>query len=159
MEAIRLQIRELLMEEIGRLKAAGGISSPKNTEEVVSMKSDSDLNAFAKRLIELCQDKNKQGDILSGQYRFKLSQATVTRLRESTTSHAAVNSQQPPTLQQVPQQIPTHAQFDKRMITERDIENLPEGTKSISIIKSAVFTPLARDEVRRRNINLQRIAS
>jgi hypothetical protein len=47
--------------------------------------------------------------------------------------------------------------ISKTLITERDIGNLNASEKTINIWKSSRLTPLAKDEIRRRGITIERI--
>ena len=50
-----------------------------------------------------------------------------------------------------------YVSIDKILITERDIGKLDSAEKAINIWKSSRLTPLARDEIRRRGIKIERI--
>ena len=54
---------------------------------------------------------------------------------------------------------PVRQQFSYGLLTEKDVEALPDGTRVVSVGKSVRFTPLARDELRRLNIKIERIAA
>ncbi len=148
MQDMRQMIREVLVEELARLRGTG-LAQPQVTEETVSLRTDADLDGFVRHLVKLCEDAGKRADILAGRHRFRLGHAAPV----------AVPAAQPAVAQAVtPAAAPanTRTHFDKGMITERHINDLPAGVRTITGGKGVRLTPLARDEIRRRNIRFER---
>ena len=156
MSEIKELIRELLREELAKMvSASGSVSGPQITEEVITVRSSMDLNSFANRVIELAQDGKKRADILAGKHVFRLKTdadyASTTRASSAHVhAHVPTASTSTPTRQ---------ANFSSGMVTEREVNNLPEGTTTITANKSVRFTPLAKDEMCRRGIKLERTST
>jgi len=140
---LRVLIREVLQEEIGKLKSAAG-NQPRQAAEMVSLTSDSDLNAFARKVAAMCADATARRRILDSQIHFALSgeaganQSRAASDRVRTATGAAV------------------ATFEKGLLNEKIIDTLPEGTRVINCGRRVHFTPLARDRIRQRGITLKR---
>jgi len=141
-DEIRSLIREVLAEELKAFKAMGGKEaaveqSVEVREEVVTIANDSDLNAFAVRLLDLAKNEGANADIRAGRLRFCLQ------------GGAAIGSQnesgkgQPVT-------------FEKGLVSEKQIAGLRDGS-AIRATGAVCFTPLALDEIRRKHIRLERI--
>ncbi len=142
MDDLRIIIRDLLSEELLKLRSDIAPIAPHTTEEAVAIRSSADLNGFVHRLLNMAQDGQVRADILEGRHRFCLSH----------------DGTQPITAQSTPAQSIT-AQFTRGMVSERDVASLPEGTRSIKAAPPVRFTPLARDELRRRSIKIERTAA
>jgi len=148
MSELRHLIREILVEELKRLpgQGAGPDVVPSVTEEQVSIRSNADLTAFVQRLMAAAQDGRLRGDIMAGRHVFRLAD----------TAPRQVQAHQP--LAPSPQAQGT-VRFERGMISERDVASLARETTRIDIGKSVRFTPLARDELRRRGITVERAQS
>ena len=139
---LRAMIRELLREELAALK--GGGPTPTRREEEVTISSDADLAAFVQRLLRLAQDGQARAAIESGQHVFRLARGGGAPVHAFQPSAPAPGAPPPPT------------RFERGLITEKAIASLPDGQRSVSVGKHVRFTPLARDELRRRNIRIER---
>ncbi|MFT5114119.1 MAG: hypothetical protein ACI8P9_003453 [Parasphingorhabdus sp.] len=141
MDDVRSMIREVLREELARIKS----SSVRAEEEVVTIGSDIELGAFVQKILELGNDATRKADILAGRYVFKLRQISPQNHLEAN-SVVATHTPSP------------RVRFSKSMITERDVAGFPDGTVAIMTDKKVRLTPLARDEIRRRGIQLEKVA-
>jgi len=144
---IRTVIREILLEELDSYIDRSGNEIRK---EKISISSDGDLKAFALRLLEMAGNGDLKTDLQSGKIQFVLE-------REATGSNAGtcntVGSQKPAQ--------PVRAdsvQFHKGLVTEKDITRLDGGISRIDAGKNVFFTPLAKDEIRRRGLRIERIS-
>ncbi len=149
MEDLRRTIREILSEELARLRSdpeAAPITAPRVSEESVVIRSSADLNDFARRVLAMAQDGRRRADILDGRHRFTLAQGAAAPVQAHLPAAPA------------PQATPV-AQFTRGLISERDIAALPGGTRRLRAGKAVRFTPLARDELRRRGITVERTSS
>lgn len=146
MSDLRAVIREVLAEELSRLHL-GDNASPDLKEETVRIRNDSELQAFVQRLLSLMQDGRARTEIESGRYVFRLGSSAAQ----------PVAAHQP--LAPSPSAAPAAVRFDKGLITEREISRLPEGQRTIAITKAVRLTPLAREELRRRGIRIERANS
>lgn len=52
--------------------------------------------------------------------------------------------------------VPEHTELNCRLVTVQTIDELPANTERLSLVHAAVITPAARDEARRRGIELER---
>ena len=148
MSEIRDLIRTLLREELQRLRADIAAPAPQATMESVTIRSSADLNAFAKRLVQLAQDGAFKADVLAGRHQFVLNGPSAPH-----SAAIPLQAHQPTAPSPA---APATATFASGMLSERDIAGLPDGTRSISVGKSVRLTPLARDEMARRGIKLER---
>lgn len=146
MEDLRSLIRDVLSEELARLRPEAAPVAPRVTEEVVAIRSSADLNAFAQKLLGMAQDGRVRADILEERHRFRLSHDGAAPVMAHQPMAPAAN-------------VPPTAQFSSGMVSERDITALPDGTRSIRAAKPVRFTPLAHDELRRRGIKVERTQS
>ncbi len=138
---LRQLIREVLNEELAAFRARG-VPSPTRAKnvETVAISSDTDLGAFARRVLTLGRDAKIRGDIESGRYEFRLT-------REPGPSGEVAGST---AVSGAP------ASFDRGLITENQIKALAPGTTCVRAGKSVRFTPLARDEMRKMGIKVER---
>lgn len=136
---IRSLIREVLAEELKSIRSNGGAASvaPKETVETISITSDADLNMFAKRILKLADDASARADMQAGRLRFQLSGQQSTSVKPPVAAGTVVS-------------------FEKGLISEKKIADLEEGS-TIRATKAVCFTPLARDEIRRKRIRVERI--
>jgi hypothetical protein len=145
-DTIRSLIREVLGEELKRLKAERGAANPpprpQVREEVVAIESDSDLAGFVARLLELTRDGQTRREISEGRYVFRLGPRSAGRTPGVNNSPAAPADR-------------AH-RIEAGMVTERQIDALPAGTTRLVISKSVRLTPLARDRLRQRGVAIER---
>ncbi len=141
MSDLRAMIREILAEELEQITKP----NPQGTDELVTICSSADLNAFALRLLQRARDGQLRSRVEAGQHRFILAQGPHVSPRV----HAHV-----PTAP-APASVPEPA-FARGLVSERDIAGLAEGTRKITIGRSVQLTPLARDELARKGIGIER---
>lgn len=154
---IRTLVRDVLSEEIAKLRregvarASGGDAPrPRVREDIVSIRSDAELAQFVKRLVEILKDGRSREELESGRWVFRLGTAAGASAIAGTSaapSGAPVSPAAPP---------PSAARIDQGMVSERQIEALPPGTTKLVIGKAVRFTPLARDRLRLRGIEIER---
>lgn len=140
MQDLRNLIREVLAEELAGLKTGEG-HRPAVTEERVAIRSDAELAAFVRRLLRLAQDGQKRSDLEAGRYVFRLANGADAAHPGAGTSTAG---------------RPGLVRFETGLMTEKDVARLPEGLASLSLGPNVRLTPLARDELRRRGISIER---
>jgi len=142
-EAIRTLVREVLGEELARLKAQrASVSSSRAAvrEEVVSIASDAELASFVARLLDLVRDAEARREIAEGRHVFRLGRDAARGSRA--TSPAAP--------------VPRTVRIEGGFISERQIDALPRETTLLAVGRSARFTPLARDRLKARGIAIER---
>lgn len=146
-EDLRGVIRELLAEELARLRAASGTHAdtrprPQVREEQVSIRGDADLAAFVQRLAAVMKNGEARAQIESGRWVFRLAPAGP--LPPSSVSSPAADDGG------------AVARFERGLVSEREVQTLPAGTTRVMAGKRVRFTPLATDALRRRGITLHR---
>lgn len=145
-DSLRSLIRDVLAEELRRVKAERGGTSeaprPKVREEMVAISSDADLAQFVRRLMQVTRDGSARAEIEQGRWVFRLGAATSAGRQGAPPSAAAP--------------VAKAVRFDKGLITEREIDSLPEGTSAIQMTRAVRLTPLARDRLRQRGIAIER---
>jgi len=137
--ALSAMIREVLSEELAKLKPVPG--SPGTSQTAVSINNDADLNAFARDLVERMADPAFKQDMTAGRIEFTLSTAD----RKAGADHQPVGA------------TTGEHRIDKGFLSERHIGDLPKGTKRLLVGKAVRITPLARDRARQRDIVIERI--
>jgi hypothetical protein len=145
-DTVRAIIREVLAEELQRLKAGrrtGGAPRPQVREERVSIASDADLAAFVGRLLELARDGQARREIEDKRHVFRLAAGGLAPAPGETAASPA-------------RPVAHAARIDAGMVSERQIDALPPGTTQVIIGRSVRLTPLARDRARARGITLER---
>lgn len=164
MDDLRSLIREVLVEELRALKAGAAGGGTGVQRETVSFASDDDLNAFVRRILQAAADPAQRDAILSGRHLFSLS-GPAASLPQYVAQGFVRTPAPPPSLPPIAQSVPTpvtaaaRQQFSQGLLTEKHVEALPDGTRVVSVGKCVRFTPLARDELRRLNIKIERIAA
>jgi hypothetical protein len=146
MSDLRAMIREILSEELAGLRKAPVLPA-QTRDEVVSIRTNAELAAFVKRLLSLAQDSRLRADIETGRHVFRLA----------TGDQAPVKAHEP--LTPSPSARSGPVRFETGLITEKEVASLPDDLRSLSIAKSVRFTPLARDELRRRGVKIERTTS
>jgi hypothetical protein len=145
MSELRHLIREILTEELGKVHEMQSLA-PRITEEQVSIRTNAELLAFVQRLLAVAQDGRMRADIEAGRHIFRLVNGGTPQLQAYQPTAPAPQSQTP-------------VRFERGLVSERDVVSLPQGTRCVYVGKSVRFTPLARDELRRRGIKVERAKS
>lgn len=150
MDDLRALIREVLTDELAALRRGeGATAAPQVREEVVELRSSADLNAFVRRIMALARDGRARAEIEAGRHLFRLGQGTG-----ASAPSAAASAYEPRGV--TASAAPSPVRFQRGLVTERDVAALPDGQRGIAVAKSVRFTPLARDELRRRGIRIER---
>ena len=144
---LRALIREVLTEELARLRDGTPTAAPGITEEAVTLRTNADLDAFVRRLMALAADSRARAEIEAGRHVFRLAAAPAVP--------PAAHQPRAPS----PAAAPAPVRFARGLVTEREVAALPDTQRAISVAKSVRFTPLARDELRRRGIRIERTSS
>ncbi|MDR9394126.1 MAG: hypothetical protein RI571_07340 [Roseovarius sp.] len=144
MDDLRGLIRQILTEELAELRGESPAPRPQIREETVTLRSNADLQAFVQRILSLAQDGKARAEIEAGRHVFRLGAEPAPRMDAH---QPAVTSPAAP---------PAAVRFDRGLVGEREVAALPDTQKSIRAAKSVRFTPLARDELRRRGIKIER---
>jgi hypothetical protein len=142
MSDMRAIIREILLEELGNY-----VDAPTNEShtEHISINSNSDIKAFALQVLEISQTRDLKNDLQSGKVQFILDRGQDT---------VGDRGKVPARPQQPGNSDPVH--FQKGLVTEKDISKLAVNITSINASNAVFFTPLAKDEIRRRGLKIER---
>ena len=147
---IRALIRQVLREELGALGAARPDAAPQVRQETVSIASDADLAAFVRRILALAADGRARAEIEGGRHVFRLADAAGFRH-----APAGAEAYERP----LPRPGSSPVSFERGLVNEREIRDLPAGTTVVRVAKTVRLTPLAQDEARRRGIKIERAKS
>ena len=140
MSELKDEIRNVLRQELMLIQQE--LKSIKPRVERVNIHSSDQLMDFVRELLDRVEERNFVDQIKEGALRFEISDKI----------NKTDNLKSDPNLD-----IRKQATINKMLITERDIGDLKASEKTISIWKSSRLTPLARDEIRRRGISIERI--
>jgi hypothetical protein len=148
-DAIRLLVREVLAEELARLKRETGSRTlatpqPAVREEVVSVRNSAELMQFVRRLLEVTKDGRARQEIEAGRWVFRLAGGGSGSGTVSASTSTAADAGGSVTIEQ-------------GLISERQIDGMPKTTRRLALGRRARLTPLARDRVRQRGIEIERI--
>ena len=135
-EEIRTVLREELMLIKDELRGRGQMVKQ------VTIHSNDELMIFVRDLLDSAKEAAFVEQINEGTLRFEL-------IDKSNMNIEIQNNEKLEQRRQV--------SISKTLITERDIGNLTASEKTINIWKSSRLTPLAKDEIRRRGITIERI--
>ena len=137
---IRKIIRELLVEEITLInKESVSLDQKTTREEIVSIKTDEDLMNFVKKILNIVKETDGFSNIENGDIIFHLDVPSSANLNSrSCTSH------------------PTSNKIEDVLITEYNIAKLDENITVLQVLKNAKLTPLAKDELRKKGIKMER---
>ena len=135
-EEIRTVLREELMLIKDELRGRGQMVKQ------VAIHSNDELMIFVRDLLDSAKEAAFVEQINEGTLRFEL-------IEKSNMNTEIQNNEKLEQRRQV--------SISKTLITERDIGNLTASEKTINIWKSSRLTPLAKDEIRRRGITIERI--
>jgi hypothetical protein len=145
-------LRDLVRAVIAEALAA--IRRPKSApasaaEERVTIASDADLVAFARRVLSLAGDPAKAKEIAAGRYPFRLE-------RSAQVSAQASAPAVPPSQQRLQPAAQSH-RIDSGVVTESVLNKLPRGLKRLLLAPGVTVTPLAKDRARTLGLTLERI--
>ena len=156
MHDLRGLIREVLAEELARLSpggAAAAAARPQPTVEVVRIRTNADLAAFVERLLTAAQDGRLRAEVAAGRRVFRLADAPGAGAGAGAPPAPPAHAHRPLA---PPPGAAAPARFERGLVSERDIAALPAGARSVVLGRQARLTPLARDELRRRGIAIER---
>ncbi len=142
---VREVLAEVLTEEMARLRAEKG--APAVREERVRIRSDADLRSFATRVLAMAEDAETRRALVDGGIVFRLDDEAPgpgsrpappgTAARAAGTARTEV--------------------VERGLFSERRAERLPSGTTRVRLGRNVRMTPLARDRLRRRGIEIERM--
>jgi hypothetical protein len=110
-------------------------------EETVSIASDAELARFVARLMELARDGEARREIAEGRHVFRLG-------RDAGDAARAAQSPAAP--------APRAVRIEAGVVSERQVDALPDGTTALALGRAVRLTPLARDRLKARGIAVER---
>jgi len=141
--AINQMIREVLAEELAKLRPSAAGVKQDTQHETVRISSASDLNSFARRVLALADNSGERRDFEEGRLVFELAGSPSGAAPPgSSTSQVSAG--------------PVHT-IETGFVSERHIDKLDENVKRIIVGKAVRMTPLARDRARQRGIIIERM--
>lgn len=162
MDDIRTLVRQLLQEELNRVKKE--LSNERDEQELqVRIENDTDLFAFVCRIAEMSARDDVRRKLLNGDIHFRLQQgashnASVYVPPSHNPVHNTRNQEKRTTQHQTPtKNSSTRAEFLTGMVTEKNIDTLATTVRTVMLAKGVYLTPLAIDELKRRNIKIERM--
>jgi len=137
-EALRQTIRELLREELQKIRKEGadsGGAQERITEETVSIANDQDLGRFVRRILTISKDPAGRASVEAGRHVFRLENRgnTSDRIPGDTALSAAGGAM---------------IQIDKGVVTEKQAMSISDEVETVRIAKGVQLTPLASDAIR-----------
>ncbi len=145
-DAVRSLIREVLAEELGKITRKR-TATPSPTKEVVSIKTNEDLQALVQYIAIISGDKSMRDKIVKGDHLFVLDSRSDSSKAPKIKGGGLTPS---PNSNDV-------VVISEGFLSERRIEALPAGTRVVQLGRGVRFTPLARDRLRQRKIAVERI--
>jgi hypothetical protein len=136
-------VREVLAEELSRLRKTkrGTAEAGAPREIAVTINGDGDLQDLVRRILALCEQPEELQRLKSGKTVFRLSGA-----KSGETTGGAP-----------PAASGAAARIEHGLLTERQVDRLAPGTKTVILGKTVRTTPLARDRLRQRGISIERM--
>jgi hypothetical protein len=101
-------------------------------DDVVDLRTDSDLDAFVRRVLALADNPKHRGDLLTGRRRFRLASGTAA-----------------------PSAAPVH-RVDRGAVTEMQVRQAAATGTRLVLGRRAVMTPLARDRARSLGVAVEK---
>lgn len=149
------EIREIVREELEKVSnLSPKVNNTQVKEEIVSIQTSLDLNRFARRILEVSQDQEMSSAILAGRHVFRLEfdqdRGNDINKLDAWNIHPKSN---------LGNSSESTSRLSTELVSEKDISGLSKVTKILLVGKTTCFTPLARDEIRRRNLKIERIDS
>jgi hypothetical protein len=139
---LRDLVKSVIAEEVAAVRGSKPAPGPAAAEERITIASDADLAAFARRVLSLAGDPGKAKEIAAGRYPF--------RLHRPAAQHNAPSAQQP-----APASASAH-RIDSGVVTEATLNKLPRGLTRLLLGPGVTVTPLAKDRARALGLTFER---
>jgi hypothetical protein len=139
---LRDLVKSVIAEEVAAIRKPVTAPAAVSSEERVTMATDSDLVAFARRVLSLASDPAKAKEIAAGRYPFRLARTAMPHT-PAPTSHSTVPVAQ------------SH-RIDSGVITESTLNKLPRGLSRLLLGPGVTVTPLAKDRARALGLTFER---
>jgi hypothetical protein len=143
---LRDLVKSVIAEEVAAIRKPNAAPAPAPAEERITIASDADLIAFARRVLSLAGDPAKAKEIAAGRYPFRLARPAA--------QHAAALVSQPVTATVAPA-AQSH-RIDSGVVTESTLNKLPRGLQRLLLGPGVTVTPLAKDRARALGLTFER---
>ena len=148
---LRELVKAVIAEEVAAIRKGAAPTQPAQAKpapapETVRIASDSDLVAFARKVLSLASDPAKAKDIAAGRFPFRLEQTA-----------AAVPSAPAAALR--PAASGQTLRIDSGVVTETMLNKLPRGLAKLVLAPGVTVTPLAKDRARTLGLTFERTSS
>jgi hypothetical protein len=143
---LRDLVKSVIAEEVAAIRKSSPAPAPALSEERVTIASDADLIAFARRVLSLTSDPAKAKEIAAGRYPFRLAQ---TGPRQAAAPAPQSVAPAAPAAQ-------SH-RIDSGVVTEATLNRLPRGLARLQLGPGVTVTPLAKDRARTLGLTFERI--
>jgi hypothetical protein len=139
-DELRAEVRAVLRELLPAVVADAPSRGASAATEVVSLRSDADLDAFARRLAALCEDAGERAAIREGRRRFRLGEgAGPPRGTDGAAGSRGGD-----------------VRIERGAVTERRVAQAAADGSRLVLGRRAVLTPLARDKARTLGVVIER---
>ena len=135
---VRAVLRELLPGMVGQAAGDAG-----QQPEDVAMRTDADLDAFARRVAALCEDPAQRAAIREGRRRFRLAGGARAGAGPATGGRTAAPAG-------------GVVRIDHGAVTERRVAQAAAEGSRLVLGRRAVLTPLARDRARTLGVVIEK---
>jgi hypothetical protein len=139
---LRDLVKSVIAEEVAAIRKPGAAPVAAPSDERVTIASDGDLAAFARRVLSLAGDPAKAKEIAAGRYPFRLARQS-TQHPPAPTSHPTAPAAQ------------SH-RIDSGVVTESTLNKLPRGLTRLLLGPGVTVTPLAKDRARALGLTFER---
>jgi hypothetical protein len=143
---LRDLVKSVIAEEVAAVRTAKAALAPALAEERVTIASDGDLIAFARRVQAIAGDPAKAKEIAAGRYPFRLA-------RSAAQSNAAAPQTPAP---RAPAPTAQSHRIDSGVVTESVLNKLPRGLSRLVLGPGVTVTPLAKDRARALGLTFER---
>jgi hypothetical protein len=144
-EMLRSLVREALRDALGGASGASEIAKalvgstaptqkPAQVVELVSLSTDSDVNSFVHRILDLASDTKTLSALRSGEIAFQLTEGSKASAAASTGT----------------------TRIEKGAVTESTIRKAAESGSTVIVGRKVVVTSLARDKARDLGVTIIR---
>ncbi len=141
--AINQMIREVLAEELAKLRPGAAGEKPGTQYETVRISSAADLNSFARRILAMADNSGERREFEQGRLVFELAGSQSGAVPAGSSASQVSTG-------------PVHT-IETGFVSERHIDKLDRNIKRVIVGKAVRMTPLARDRARQRGIIIERM--
>lgn len=144
---LRDLVKSVIAEEVAAIRKPKPVPAA-TAEERITIASDADLLAFARRVLSLAGDPAKAKEIAAGRHPFRLERPAQSSAQASPVTAPAPQRAQP---------TGQSHRIDSGVVTESVLSKLPRGLQRLLLAPGVTVTPLAKDRARSLGLTLERI--